>query len=266
MEKKHYYLLLTFSLLLAISSCTSQKKLSYFNEVDRYAADSINEQRNFQHQAIISVGDRLSISISAQDPKAVVAFNLPFVSFSSPSSDQLYVSPSLQTYIVDIEGNIEFPVLGKMRVDGMTRKELIDNIVVKISPYVKDPLVNVQFFDFTVSVMGEVKNPGKYNIINERTTLLDALSLAGDMTPYGKRENVLVIREIDGKIKFERLSLNTPEVFTSPYFYVKQNDVIYVEPNSVRSISSQNIPLFLSFVSTIGTLVTLTYSISQSKK
>lgn len=264
--KKNSYLLFFAVLALCLSSCTTQKKLSYFNEVNRYAADSINQKRNFQHQAIISVGDRLGISVSAQDPKAVVAFNLPFVSFSSPTSDQLYISPSLQTYIVDIEGNIDFPVLGKIRVDGMTRKELVDNVEKRVSSYVKEPIVSVQFFDFTVSVMGEVVQPGKYNLINERTTLLDALALAGDMTPYGKRNNVLVTREVNGKLEFARVNLNTPELFTSPYYYVKQNDVIYVEPNSVRSISAQNIPLFLSFVSTIGTLATLSYSISQTKK
>lgn len=257
-----------FAILIAIliSGCTSQKKLSYFNEVDKNAADSINNKRTFGHQAIISIGDRLAISVSAEDPQTVASFNLPFTSYVSPTSTQLYTSPSLQTYIVDIEGNILFPQIGKIQVDGMTRKELVDFITEKVENYVANPIVNVQFFNFKVSVLGEVAHPGNYTIINERTTILDALGMAGDMTPYGKRDNVLIYREHNGKIQFHRINLNNPDIFISPYYYVQQNDVIYVEPNMVRSISAQNIPLILSTVSTLATTVTLIYTISQSSK
>ena len=130
--------------------------------------------------------------------------------------------------------------------------------------YVEKPIVNIRFINSTVTILGEVNRPGQYALTNERSTLLDALGLAGDLTAYGKRENVLIRRENSGKVEFSRLNLNDGSLFNSPYYYVQQNDVIYVEPNSVKSVSSQNIPLYLSSVSTLATLITLVYSISRS--
>ncbi len=260
--------LLIISLLttLLVSSCITQKELSYFNEIDKYAADTINQKKEFNHQAIISVGDRLGISVSAENPKAVTVYNLPFVGYTSTNSEQLYSAPTLQTYIVDIDGNIDFPQFGKLKVDGMTRKELVDFLTKKISHFVKNPIVNVQFFDFSVTVLGEVRRPGKYLILNERTTLLDALGLAGDITSYGKKQNVLIAREKNGSIEFKRINLNTPEIFTSEYYYVKQNDVIIVEPNGVKTLSAQNLPLFISSLTALTSLTTtVIYVVSQTK-
>ncbi len=259
-------LFFTSLIVIFISSCTTQKKLSYFNKVDKHTADTINEKTEFNQQAIISVGDRLGISVSAQNPKAVAAFNLPFVSYASPNSTQLYTSPSLQTYIVDIDGNIDFPELGKLKVAGMTRKELIDFLNQKISLFAKHPIVNVQFFNFSVTVLGEVNRPGKYPILNERTTILDALALAGDITVYGKKQNVLIAREKNGKLEFKRINFNTPEIFTSEYYYVKQNDVILVEPNGIKAISALNLPLFISSLTALTSLTTtIIYVLSQTK-
>ena len=126
-----------------------------------------------------------------------------------------------------------------------------------------DPIVNIQFVNFRITVLGEVLRPGQFPVTNERVTILDALGLAGDMTAYGRRDNVLLTRNNNGKLEFARINLNSDEVFKSPYFYLQQNDVIYVEPNTVKSISSQDIPLYLSFLSTLATLVTLIYSISK---
>lgn len=255
----------SFVLVLLLSvGCTSQKKLTYFNGIDKNAADTINSKINFRYEGRIVSGDNLGITVSAQDPKAVANFNLPFVSFSSPGSDQIYAAQTLQPYTVDKEGNINFPVVGKIKAEGLTRTELVNVITNELKPYVQNPIVNLQFMNSTVTVLGEVNKPGQYPLANERTTLIDALGLAGDMTPYGKRENVLISREVNGKIEFARLNLNNGSIFTSPYFYVLQNDVIYVEPNSVKSVSSQNIPLYLSSVSTLATLVTLVYSISRA--
>ncbi len=254
--KKTYSLIIPLVTLLLATSCITQKELSYFNEVNQYAADSINKKVVFTQQAIISVGDRLGISVSAENPKAVAVYNLPFISYTTTNSEQLYSAPTLQTYIVDIDGNIDFPQFGKIHVDGMTRKELVDLLTSKISVYVKKPIVNVQFFDFTVTVLGEVTRPGKYPIINERTTILDALGLAGDITVYGKKNNVLIAREINGEIKFKRINFNSDEIFTSPYYYVKQNDVIIVEPNGIRAINTLNIPLFVSSLSALTSIAT----------
>ncbi len=265
--KKTYSLIIPLVTLLLATSCITQKELSYFNEVNQYAADSINKKVVFTQQAIISVGDRLGISVSAENPKAVAVYNLPFISYTTTNSEQLYSAPTLQTYIVDIDGNIDFPQFGKLKVDGMTRKELVDFLTEKISHFVKDPIVNVQFFDFSVTVLGEVNRPGKYLILNERTTILDALGLAGDITTYGKKQNVLIAREKNGKMEFKRINFNTPEIFTSEYYYVKQNDVIIVEPNGVKTLSAQNLPLFISSLTALTSLTTtVIYVISQTKK
>lgn len=265
MKKKYMFTSFVLVLLLSVG-CTSQKKLTYFNGIDKNAADTINSKINFRYEGRIVSGDNLGITVSAQDPKAVANFNLPFVSFSSPGSDQIYAAQTLQPYTVDKEGNINFPVVGKIKAEGLTRTELVNVITNELKPYVQNPIVNLQFMNSTVTVLGEVNKPGQYPLANERTTLIDALGLAGDMTPYGKRENVLISREVNGKIEFARLNLNNGSIFTSPYFYVLQNDVIYVEPNSVKSVSSQNIPLYLSSVSTLATLVTLVYSISRAQQ
>jgi len=261
--KSKYLLLFVLGIALIFSSCTSQKKLAYFNEVTASSADKINSQFKSLHEAKIVVGDMLAITISGLDPEAVAPFNLPLVSYASPGTAQLYAAPSLQSYLVDVKGNINFPVVGELKLEGLTKSAAIELIKDKLKPYLKDPIVNIQFMNYNVTVLGEVLQPGKYSIPNERVTVLDALSLAGDMTVYGKRENILITRENNGKLEFARLNLNSDEIFTSPYFYLQQNDVVYVEPNTVKSISSQNIPLYLSSLSTLATLVTLIYSISK---
>lgn len=263
---KKFYIVAITILSIFIVSCTSQKKLSYFNKLNEAAADSINQKSNFWHEAKIKSGDMLVITVAGTNPNAVAVFNLPIVTYSAPGTEQFYGMQSQQPYTVDVDGTITFPILGKINIKGFTRAQTIDLLTNRLKEYVQDPIVNLKFLNFNVTVLGEVLRPGQYPINNERTTILDALGLAGDMTPYGKRENVLVSRELNGKIEFARLNLNDVTVFNSPYYYVQQNDVIYVEPNVARSISSQNIPLFLSSISTLATLVTLTYSISQNNK
>lgn len=243
------------------ASCTSQKKMAYFRSVTAESADSINANFHPLGEARIVKGDALSITVNAIDPKAVALFNMPVVAYQSPGSDQIYSTPSIQSYLVDVNGNINFPVIGTIHVEGLTKSELISQLTEKISASVKDPIVNVRFLNYKVTVMGEVTRPGQFTINNERVTILDALSLAGDMTPYGKRNNVLVTREVEGKLEFARLNLNSPEVFESPYYYLQQNDVVYVEPNQVRAVSSQNISLYLSMLTTLGSMATVIVSV-----
>lgn len=263
---KYFNTVFFFLIIILFSNCTSQKKLSYFNKVNEGAADSINSKSDFGHEAKIKSGDVLVITVTGSDPNAVAVFNLPVIAYSTPGSENFYGVQTQQPYTVDVDGTINFPVLGKLKLQGLSRSEAVNLISGKLTEYVQNPIVNVKFLNFNVTVLGEVLRPGQYPISNERTTILDALGMAGDMTPYGRRENVLVTREHNGKLQFARLNLNEADVFTSPYYYIQQNDVIYVEPNSVRSISSQNIPLFLSSVSTLATLITLTYSISKNKQ
>lgn len=255
----------TFILMLAVlPSCTTQKKLSYFSKVTAASADSINKHFNQMHEARIVAGDMLIITVSGLDPLAVAPFNQPVISYSAPGSDDIYSTPSLQSYLVDIDGNITFPVLGDIKLAGKTKSEAINYLKERLEPFLKDPIITIKFLNYKITVIGEVARPGQYTINNERVTVLDALGLAGDMTPYGKRNTVLITRENNGKLEFARLNLNSDELFTSPYYFLQQNDVVYVEPNSVRAIASQNISLYLSMITTLGSLATVILTIFRN--
>jgi polysaccharide biosynthesis/export protein len=259
MKKINFITIVLFMLVLA--SCSSQKEVAYFYGVNSKSADSINKKFSKIHEVRICSGDMLSITVTGLDPQAVAPFNLPLVSYATPGSEQLYSAPTLQSYLVDINGNINFPVIGTLKLSGFTKSEAIKYINDQLSPYLKNSIVTIQFMNYRITVLGEVTHPGQYPINNERVTILDALGLAGDMTIYGKRNNVLITRENNGKLEFVRLNLNTDEIFKSPYYYLQQNDVIYVEPNSVKSVASQNTALYLSALSTFATLLAVIYAI-----
>jgi polysaccharide export outer membrane protein len=207
----------------------------------------------------------LSISVNGLDPVAVAPFNLPLVSYSSPGSENLYAAPMLQSYLVDVNGNINFPVIGSIQLAGLTKSQAIKRIKEELSPYLKNAIVTIQFLNYKITVLGEVARPGQYSINNERVTVLDALGLAGDMTIFGKRENVLITRENNGKLEFVRLNLNSDEVFRSPYYFLQQNDVVYVEPNKVKAISSENVNtgLYLSTISTLASALTVIFTVTR---
>lgn len=242
--------------VLAFTSCSTQKRLSYFSSMGNQN-DSAAVYNYHIHEARIVAGDMLIITVSGIDPLAVAPFNQPVVSYSAPGSDQLYNTPSLQSYLVDVNGNISFPVLGEIKLSGLTKSEAISLIKDRLAQYLKDPIVTIKFLNYKITVLGEVARPGQYTINNERVTILDALGMAGDMTPYGKRNTVLVTRENNGKLEFARLNLNSDDVFNSPYYFLQQNDVVYVEPNNVRAIASQNLSLYLSMITTLASLATV---------
>jgi polysaccharide export outer membrane protein len=264
MKKKRLSFLFTvLSVVLLLSSCTSQRKVAYFRSVDASSAEAINAAFNNIHEAKVCVGDMLSIVVSGIDPITVAPFNLPVVAYETPGSDRLYTSPVLQAYLVDVNGNIDFPSIGTINLVGLTKSQAIAKIQKGLEPFLKDPIVTIKFLNYKISVNGEVARPGNYTINNERVTILDALAMAGDMTIYGKRDNVLIIRENFGELEFARLNLNSDEVFTSSYYYLQQNDVIYVEPNNVKAISGLNIPLYLSAITTLGSIVSVIIAVSK---
>ncbi len=253
--KKTLLIILSISSFV-LSSCISQKEISYFKGVNSDSAAVINQQFRTKPETTIGNGDVLLITVSALDPTAVAPFNLPLVMYNSPGSDKLYTSPTLQTYVVDTEGKINFPVLGTLKVSGLSKSEAITMLNEKLLPYLKNPIVNINFMNYEITVLGEVNRPGKYSVSNEKINILEALGLAGDLTIYGIRKNVLIYRENNGKVEFERIDLNSSDVFKSPYFYLQQNDIVYVEPNKVKVTSSQNIPLYLSSLSTLSAVTT----------
>ena len=242
---------------LCASSCVTKKKLTYLREVTAESADSVNAHFEAQGEVTIKKADQLTIFISALDQEAVAPYNLYMVNVNDPNSLQLRTTPTLLTYRVDDQGDIEMPVLGKVHVEGMVRTELEEMIKGMLEQQVVKPMVQVNLVSAKVSVMGEVARPGAVNINNGRLTLFEALAAVGDLTPYGRRDNVLISREVDGKMEFTRINLNNADVYASPYYYLQQNDVVYVSPNAVRSISSSNVGLWLSTVSTLASAATV---------
>ncbi|MCK0124123.1 polysaccharide biosynthesis/export family protein [Gelidibacter sp. F2691] len=249
--KKHVFILSTV-LLALISSCASRKDLVYFQDEPLSGGyiDSTPEQ------LIYKPDDILTITVSASDPITVKPFNLSLV---SESEDLIRTSGSerMQTYLIDHNGNIEFPVLGTLHIAGMTRIELTNMLKEKISAYAKDPIINIRLVNFTVTVIGEVSDPGTFTIQNERISLLEALGLANDLTIYGQRKNVLLIREVDGKKRFAKIDLTSVNAISSPLYYLQQNDVIVVEPNNSRIRSSNYNQNNAILISAIGTLTTI---------
>ena len=185
----------------------------------------------------IEPDDELLINVSAEVPEAAAAYNLPATNIAKTGSEMIIntTTTQQQTYIVDKRGDIIFPILGKIHVGVLTTVELADELTRRISADIENPYVRVQLLNFKVNVMGEVEKPGRYEFPSERVTVLDALATAGDMTPYGKRGNVTVWREEDGVVTYHKLDLNDSKTNSSPYFFLKQNDVVYVEPSDARA-------------------------------
>ncbi|MBR5638405.1 MAG: polysaccharide biosynthesis/export family protein [Muribaculaceae bacterium] len=240
--------------IFVLTGCktATNNALSYF----RNLGDSPNGvmPQGLGYGIKIVTDDELSIVVSSSVPEATAMYNQLQANNANRGDLNTQATPKLQTYIVDKQGDIMMPVLGKINVAGKTTREVEEIIRARVSANVKDPFVRVELLGFNIDVMGEVKNPQRIYVNSERYTLLDALSAAGDLTEYGERSNVLVIREEDGKQTYHRLNLADSNIFSSPYFYLHQNDVIYVEPNQIRIDNSkynQNNAYKLSVISTI---------------
>lgn len=249
---KNLFLIMSFLLFL---SCVSKKEIVYFQN------DEIDQSKvSNSYKTIIKPDDVLQITITALDIEAVRPFNLAAVTYSTSSNSAIGVAQQ-QTYLVDNKGEIDFPVIGKIKIGGLTRVETIELLRSKLSPdYIKDPNINIRIANYKISVMGDVRRPGSYNIPNERITILDALALAGDINISGLRNNILIIREEDGRKIQYRIDLRSNKLLTSPVYYLQQNDVVYVEPNyaSIQSASSNsNTSLFISITGLLITIVSL---------
>lgn len=254
------------SLIALMCSCVSPKQLAYFRDVTAESAVEINKNMQVQPEPRVKINDALVITVSALDPEAVVPYNLPNVAYATPTSEAVPTSSTFQYYTVDAQGNINFPVLGKLHIVGMTQSEVIDLIQSKLERQLENPIVTMRFLNAKVTVLGEVKNPGAYPLNNGGMTLLEALGVAGDLTQYARRDNVLITRENNGQLEFVRLDLRSDEIFTSPYFYLQQNDVVVVSPNQARTTSNQSISLWLSMVGTVASAATVVVSVLSINK
>lgn len=264
--KLTYYVSIVLSILL--SSCSMSKQVPYFKDLE-----SSNDMIPIvQNEARIHNDDLLSIIVSAVDPETAAPFNLPIAAYSSPGDNRLSTNATMQPYIVDVNGEITFPILGQIKLGGLKKSEAVALIKEKLKPYLKDPIVTIQFMNYKFTILGEVARPGSYTIKNERISILEALGMAGDLTIYGKRDNVLLIREKEGGQKeYVRINLNKTEILSSPFFYLQQNDVIYVEPNKTRintvisSAASTNAAIYLSTISSLASVATTIVAILNMK-
>ena len=236
----------------AFMSCsTSKTTLPYFTDLPK-VEQGVLEQ--ISHNTVIAIDDELMITINSSDPEATAHYNLPFGKPVTKSSIMLSSNPQQQTYIVDSKGNINLPTIGEIHVVGLTVEELQKQLTEIVHKDVSDAIVRVEIVNFTVQVAGEVTKPATINVTRNRFSILDALTAAGDLTPYGERSDILIIREENGQRTYAHLDLNSSEILTSPYFYVRQNDYIYVAPNKIRQDNSrynQDNAFKLSVISTI---------------
>lgn len=247
MNKKFIFFCL--SLLFVLNSCVSKKEVVYFQGIS-----GTESTTNSNYEPLIKTDDVLFIRVSTLNPTAAEPFNIGQAQGGGASGNALQLQNN--TYLVDNAGYIQFPVLGNLKVTGLTRVELIELLRSKITEYVNNPVINLRIMNYKITVLGEVNNPGTFTLSSERITLPEALAMAGDMTLFGKRDNVLIIRENQGVKTSYRVDITNPDIVNSPYYYLTQNDLIYIEPNQ-RKINSTAIgPNILAGISILGFALT----------
>lgn len=259
---KHYItkIILAVATVLAAASCKTPESLAYVENADEISVSS----STLDYAVKIRPADELIITVNSVVPEATAPYNLPLVNPSTESEMKMTSTPQNQTYIVDTEGNITMPVIGTIHAAGMTTLGLREYIAAKVAKDVDEPIVRVQLANFRVNVLGEVKQAGAIEVKSERFTIFDALAAAGDMTEYGERTNVLVIREENGKRAYHRVNLKDAKIADSPYYYLQQNDVVYVQPNRIKAGNakySQNNAFKVTVVSTVVSAVSVIASL-----
>ncbi|MDD3078955.1 MAG: polysaccharide biosynthesis/export family protein [Paludibacter sp.] len=259
-------IILPLLLLLLLSSCNAYKKIAYVQSAGTPVDYSENDFTGIP-EPVLQIGDLLSVTINTQTPEAAIPFNLPFIP-SGETMNAYSISGSiasggggLQNYLIDTDGNISFPIIGKIHVAGLTKKKFTELIRSKIYPaYLKEvPVILVRFANYKISVLGEVARPGSIDVDNEKISILEALAQAGDLTVYGRRDNLLLIREnAKGERESFRIDLRDARLIDSPYFYLQQNDVLYVQPNNPKSRASEFSTAETVTISLVGTFISLT--------
>jgi polysaccharide biosynthesis/export protein len=220
-------------LVFVFASCVNTRKAAYVENIKDTTIQSAFQDL----EPVIQKNDLLSITVSSVNAEATQIFNMPNDNVQGSNSS---VMNQARGYLVDQEGTINFPMLGKIKAAGFTKKNLVDNITKSLvdRKLLLDPIVSIRYLNYKVTVLGEVGHPSVISVPNERITVLEALGLAGDITVFGKKDNVLLVRELEGKKMVRRLDLNSQDLLTSPYYYLQSNDVIYVEPNKSKITST----------------------------
>lgn len=261
MRKLNFALLLL--LPLAFAACTSYKNVPYLQN------DSIvnqTPQTPTLYDARIQPKDLLTIAVSTSQAELAVPFNLTVPTTITTTQMNLTSQPTMQSYLVDNKGDVDFPIVGTIRLGGLTKGEAETLIKGKLKTYLKEePIVNVRLINYKISVIGEVTRPNTFTVANEKVNVLEALALAGDLTIYGLRENVKLIREDEtGAKKIVTLNLNDANLVFSPYYYLQQNDILYVTPNKAKSRTADitaSTTIWISVTSALASLASLVVNI-----
>jgi polysaccharide export outer membrane protein len=251
------------ALVLSFTSCISSKKVVYLNNLQDSTMASI-QTAQVEFQSKIQVNDQLWVSVGGSNATDLIALN------SGGGSGQGVTAAitsggntGMLGHLVEADGSIMIPYVGKVKVVGLTRLQLEDTLTRLYKDYTQNPVVTVKFLNYTFSVLGEVSRSGRFSMPTERTTILEAISMAGDITVLGKRENVLVIREVNGERQMGRLNLLSKDIFNSPYFYLKTNDIVYVEPVSTKFIARTGITQYLSIIAVGVSLILTIINVSK---
>ncbi len=264
----------TLFLIVIISSCTPAKNIAYFEDLK--LTSKYSQIIDTAYEVKLQPDDIIQIFINSVNPEATAIFNLGnAVPAAGGASQPTQIGPAgninrnvvsdptagNKGYLIDKAGDIDFPVLGRLKVTGLTTRQLKEQLKLKLDKYLSEPIVNVRLLNYRITILGEVARPGTYAIPGEQITIVEALGMAGDLTIYGKRENVLLIREENGERKFIRLNLNSSNVLRSPYYYLKQNDALYIEPGTSKIDTLENgfyrkAQLAVSF---LGVIAIITY-------
>jgi len=259
------------AIALMFTSCASTKHIAYFQNISDGARDTTASIPNKPANPVIRPDDILLINVNGENPTAALPFNQGATSYNAPAligatstTENVYgrAADTRLGYLVAGDGTINFPILGTLNLKDKTLIQAQDTIQKLLQPYLKGPLVNIRFLNYKITVLGEVARPGTYTIPNQQINLLQALGLAGDMTIFGKRANVLVVREKDGKREYGRINMNDSQsLFDSPFYYLQQNDVVYVQPRKSKlwntdQATLRNVSIMATILSAVSILVT----------
>ncbi len=242
--------------LIAFASCLPRKRIAYFQEKDQSVkTDSAFE--SMKYEPVIQPNDIISIYVTSLSPEASSFFNTTAAS-GNAGDKSVGNLPTAIGYLVDVNGNIEIPLVGQLKVGGLTTAKATDMVKSKLEKFLQNPSVRIYFENYRVTLLGEVARPGVYKVPNEKMTLPEAIGLAGDLTIFGQRNNILVIREEDGKKQFERLDLTNKEIFKSPFYHLHPNDIVYVEPGKGKRATADNFyrvaPIIISALTLISVI------------
>ena len=249
----------TLLIITFLTSCTAGRNLSYFSDLSDAAPNQTPIQNNAEPK--IQPDDLLNIAVSSMNAETNLLFSGGVL---LPSNAATGASPALSSrnnegYLVDSKGEINFPVIGKIKLGGLTKEEAVDKIASYVGKSVKSPIVTVRYLNFRVTVIGEVNKPSTFTVPTEKINVLEALGLAGDMTGFGRRDDVLIIREKNNIRTTTRINLNNKSVLNSPFFYLQQNDIVYVEPDRAKALQvstrAVNLPIYISIASIVAILL-----------